>query len=291
MNRSFQSVVIAFFASILLISGCSSGSSTGVSFSKEAVTEEQCFAEYVSFYGDLQDEFLLNKNVANQALFDISFGDLYSDYDYDLWSSGNYRSDVSRFGQDHYRQTGAKEGRQLPYGCERFLRPDPRCFDSYFRQDSNADIWGVHAPFSFASPAISEMEEIHGVRATPPSSDLKVAAAMGYAHWIDYGREEGRPVPEEVFGSSPTEILRCQGMITHQPACRPGNRFPNCDATSSQDLGAPGVVVAALAAAVDARAAECAATGGTINNDTGVCTPAPAPVICDDGWDEEGNAC
>ena len=278
MNRSFQSVVIAFFASILLISGCSSGSSTGVSFSKEAVTEEQCFAEYVSFYGDLQDEFLLNKNLANQALFDFPFGVLYSYYDYDVWSSGNYRSDVSRFGKDHYHRTGAREGRQLPYGCERFLRPHPQCFrDYYFSDPSGFDDSVTQDDFD----AIEAMTIIHG---TVDESDN--FAAIGFRHWINHGRDEGRYwVPTRVQGTS--IALNCQGMITHQPVCRPGSRFPNCD--DSQDLGATGLAVAALAAAVEARAAACAATGGTINNDTGVCTPAP--VICDDGWDEEGNAC
>ena len=274
MNRSFQSVVIAFFASILLISGCSSGSSTGVSFSKEAVTEEQCFSEYVSFYGDLQDHFLDDQNQAYQALFDsldFSFGDLYSSYDYDIWSSGNYRSDISRFGKDHYHRTGAKEGRQLPYGCERFLRPHPQCFrDHYFSDPSGFDPSVTQDDFD----ATNEMAKIHGV-----VDEFDTFAAIGFKHWINHGRVEGRAIPTNTDQS-------CKGMITHQPACRPGSRFPNCD--DSQDLGATGLADA-LAAAVEARAAACAATGGTINNDTGVCTPAA--VICTDGWDEDGNAC
>ena len=253
MNRSFQSVVIAFFASILLISGCSSGSSTGVSFSKEAVTEEQCFAEYVSFYGDLQDEFLLNKNVANQALFDISFGLLYSYYDYDLWSSGNYRSDVSRFGQDHYRQTGAKEGRQLPYGCERFLRPNPQCFIEYVFSDP------VGLDDSVTQDdldAINEMAQIHG---TVDEFD-PFLPAIGYNHWIKHGRDEGRAIPTDVDKS-------CKGMITHQAVCRPGSRFPNCN--NNELLG--GSLGAALAEAA-AAAQACALRGGALNTDTNQCT-------------------
>ena len=258
MNRSFQSVVIAFFASILLISGCSSGSSTGVSFSKEAVTEDQCFAEYVSFYGDVQRNFM------------FTVGSLGT-YDYDVFNNPDLpalNQMAATYGKDHYDSHGAKEGRQLPYGCERFLRPHPQCFrDYYFSDPSGFDDSVTQDDFD----AINEMAQIHGT-----VDEFDNFAAIGFRHWINHGRDEGRAIPTRPSGISenhPVGIAykSCKGMITHQPVCRPGSRFPNCN--DNDFLG--GALGAALVAATDAAC-------GAQYLDTGVCvTPevkAAGPV-------------
>ena len=268
MNRSFQSVVIAFFASILLISGCSSGSSTGVSFSKQAVTEKQCFSEYVSFYGDLHDDLINVEDI--KFLNGVALGNTFATYDYDVFN--NPESEIvfhvtSSFGKDHYYRTGAIEGRRLPYGCERFLRPDPRCFTSYFElslndqeQDNIRAVTPLHGNEAIVS-LIEDMETIHGVAVNNKT------ASMGYAHWVNHGRDEGRAIQNvSAYERLP---LKCQGMITHQPACRAGSRFPNCDA-SSQDLGATGLGAALAEAAAAAQA--CALRGGALNTDTNQCT-------------------
>ena len=244
MNRSFRSVVIAFFASILLISGCSSGSSTGVSFSKEAVTKEQCFSEYVSFYGDLQRNFMLTAGSLDT-------------YDYDVFNDPDLprlTQMVATYGKDHYYQTGAKEGRQLPYGCEKFLRPHPRCFHDYLVLQGSEVV-----NFDFSQDhldAIGEMNAIHGVI----KNESTTAPASGYHHWIKHGRDEGRAIPTNTDRS-------CKGMITHQPVCRPGSRFPNCN--DNDFLG--GSLGAALVAAT-AAAQACELRGGALNTDTNQCT-------------------
>ena len=266
MNRSFQSVVIAFFASILLISGCSSGSSTGVSFSKEAVTEEQCFSEYVSFYGDLQDSFMDSEDIKFVNRFTPGTLDDFTTYDYDDWndSFGAVGGLAAAYGKDHYHRTGAKEGRQLPYGCEAFLRPHPQCFDDYL--DLQSDV----VDFDFSQDhldAIGEMNEIHGVIRVSSTT----APASGYHHWIKHGRDEGRAIPTNTHKS-------CKGMITHQAVCRVGSRFPNCD--DSQDLGATGLGAALAEAAAAAQA--CALRGGALNTDTNQCTIPE---------EEEGDSC
>ena len=257
MNRSFQSVVIAFFASILLISGCSSGSSTGVSFSKQTVTEKQCFAEYVSFYGDLQDNLLAE--LKGQMYLDATglpapFPD---SFDYDVFNDPDLprlTQMVATYGKDHYYQTGAIEGRQLPYGCERFLRPHPRCFHDYLVLQGSEVV-----NFDFSQDhldAIGEMNAIHGVI----KNESTTAPASGYHHWIKHGRDEGRAIPTNTDRS-------CKGMITHQPVCRPGSRFPNCN--DNDFLG--GSLGAALAEAA-AAAQACALRGGALNTDTNQCT-------------------
>ena len=255
MNRSFQSVVIAFFASILLISGCSSGSSTGVSFSKQTVTEKQCFAEYVSFYGDLHDDLI---NVEDFKFTNgFVFGNPFATYDYDVFNDPE--SEIvfhvtSSFGKDHYHRTGAIEGRQLPYGCERFLRPHPRCFHDYLVLQGSEVV-----NFDFSQDhldAIGEMNAIHGVI----KNESTTAPASGYHHWIKHGRDEGRAIPTNTDRS-------CKGMITHQPACRAGSRFPNCN--DNKLLG--GSLGAALAEAA-AAAQACALRGGALNTDTNQCT-------------------
>ena len=115
------------------------------------------------------------------------------------------------------------------------------------------------------------MEVIHGL------TTAQSTAAMGFNHWINHGREEGRAVPTRVQGTS--IALNCQGMITHQPVCRAGSRFPNCD--DSQDLGATGLGAALVAAAAAAQA--CALRGGALNTDTNQCTIPEE--------EEEGDSC
>ena len=253
MNRSFQSVVIAFFASILLISGCSSGSSTGVSFSKvlQDVTEEQCFSEYVSFYGDTQRNFMLTDlslSIDNEIILTAFSLDTY---DYDVFNDPDrpaLTQLAASYGLDHYHSHGAKEGRQLPYGCERFLRPNPQCFIDYvFLDPSEYDVSVTLGDLE----AVNEMAQIHG-RVDELDPFLPV---IGFLHWINHGRDEGRAIPT-IPGVS------CKGMMTHQPACRPGNRFPNCNG---------GALSAALVAS-DAAARACALRGGALNTDTNRCT-------------------
>ena len=282
MNRSFQSVVIAFFASILLISGCSSGSSTGVSFSKlKFVTDDQCFSEYVSFYGDVQDEFITlyrselgpsfprtydyddwkepdgrSPNESKNIALLIALGPILTitnelplaGFDKDHYHRSVFASAASDFGRDHYRRTGAIEGRRLPYGCERLLRPDPRCFrEYYFAQQLGTVMPGGTQFPQLPTNEISDMKDIHSVNMTLPSDDT--LAAVGYKHWMNHGREEGRAVPT-IPGVS------CQGMITHQPACRPGSRFPNCNSTQDAGLGDDNLLTTSAAPLAVAAAEE-----------------------------------
>ncbi len=67
MNQSFKSLVIAFFASILLIAGCSDNkSTTGVSLNKEAST---CYSEYVDIHGDIKKAYKaqVSTGIASQS--------------------------------------------------------------------------------------------------------------------------------------------------------------------------------------------------------------------------------
>ena len=275
MNRSFQSVVIAFFASILLISGCSSGSSTGVSFSRMAtpdpVKEYQCFEQYLRQYPDLAGYLTDNGLIRGMS--------------------------TAQFGLVHYQQIGAIEGRRLPYGCERYVLPDPSCLSSYvllngdlkaaLLSDTNflisvdalnhaEKIWRTHRGSRAGVTTEDELSHPLGIGANGFGDVIThhMAIAFGYQHWSTIGRfEGGRTLP-----ATPAS---CRGaMVTNTVTCVPGSRFPNCIPNSN--------LADALVAAVEARAAACAATGGTINNDTGICTPA---VVCTDGWDEDGNAC
>lgn len=113
MNRYFQSVVIAFFVSVLLISGCSSQTGSGVSLSKEAST---CYSEYVDLHGDVKKAFKAQQGagIASQP----------------------------GYGEAHYQTTGASEGRQLPPSCEALLVVSNSCYESYV--DSHADLIAAH---------------------------------------------------------------------------------------------------------------------------------------------------
>ena len=109
MNRSFQSVVIAFFVSLLFIAGCSDNkSTTGVSLSKEATA---CYSEYVDLHGDIKNAYKaqMSTGIASQ----------------------------SEFGKAHYEGTGANEGRALPLGCKEHLQISTSCYASYVDQNDD----------------------------------------------------------------------------------------------------------------------------------------------------------
>jgi hypothetical protein len=114
MNRSFKSVVVVFFVSLLFIAGCSDNkSTTGVSFSKEAST---CYSEYVDIHGDIKKAYKaqVSTGIASQ----------------------------SAYGEAHYQTMGASEGRQLPQSCEDLLVISVSCYESYV--DSHADLTAAH---------------------------------------------------------------------------------------------------------------------------------------------------
>ncbi|MHC8733819.1 hypothetical protein ACYVU7_11455, partial [Arenicellales bacterium IMCC56312] len=114
MNRSFQSVVIAFFVSLLFIAGCSDNKSTsGVSLSKEATA---CYSEYVDLHGDIKNAYKA------QMLTGIA--------------------SQSEYGKAHYEGTGAEEGRALPLGCEEHLQISTSCYASYV--DQNDDLLATY---------------------------------------------------------------------------------------------------------------------------------------------------
>ncbi len=109
MNRSFQSVVIAFFVSLLFIAGCSDNkSTTGVSLSKEA---NACYSEYVDLHGDIKNAYKaqMSTGIASQ----------------------------SEYGKAHYEGTGANEGRALPLGCKEHLQISTSCYASYVDQNDD----------------------------------------------------------------------------------------------------------------------------------------------------------
>jgi len=114
MNRSFQSVVVVFFVSLLFIAGCSDNkSTTGVSFSKEAST---CYSEYVDIHGDIKKAYKaqVSTGIASQ----------------------------SAYGEAHYQTMGASEGRQLPQSCEDLLVISDSCYENYV--DSHTDLTAAH---------------------------------------------------------------------------------------------------------------------------------------------------
>ena len=109
MNRLFQSVVIAFFVSLLFIAGCSDNkSTTGVSLSKEATA---CYSEYVDLHGDIKNAYKaqMSTGIASQ----------------------------SEYGKAHYEGTGANEGRALPLGCKEHLQISTSCYASYVDQNDD----------------------------------------------------------------------------------------------------------------------------------------------------------
>ena len=113
MNRYFQSVVIAFFVSVLLISGCSSQTGSGVSLSKDAST---CYSEYVDLHGDVKKAFKAQQGagIASQP----------------------------GYGEAHYQTMGESEGRQLPQSCEDLLVVSDSCYETYV--DSHTDLTAAH---------------------------------------------------------------------------------------------------------------------------------------------------
>ncbi|MHC8604736.1 hypothetical protein ACYVVD_06230 [Arenicellales bacterium IMCC58067] len=109
MNRSFKSVVVVFFASLLFIAGCSDNkSTTGVSLSKEATA---CYSEYVDLHGDIKKAYKaqISSGIASQ----------------------------SEYGKAHYEGTGANEGRALPLGCKEHLQISTSCYASYVDQNDD----------------------------------------------------------------------------------------------------------------------------------------------------------
>ena len=109
MNRSFQSVVITFFVSLLFIAGCSDNKSTsGVSLNKEA---KDCYSEYVDLHGDIKKAYKaqMSTGIASQ----------------------------SEYGKAHYEGMGANEGRALPLGCKEHLQISTSCYASYVDQNDD----------------------------------------------------------------------------------------------------------------------------------------------------------
>ena len=230
------------------------------------MTKVQCFEQYLRQYPDLAG-YLTDSGLIMETT-------------------------TAEFGRIHYQQIGAIEGRRLPYGCERDILPDPSCLASYVllnedlkaallsdtkfvfvdAHDHAEEIWRTHRGVTTED----ELSHPLGIGANGFGTVIthQMAIAFGYQHWSTIGRfEGGRTLP-----ATPAS---CRGaMVTNTVTCVPGSRFPNCIPNSN--------LADALVAAVEARAAACAATGGTINNDTGICAPA---VVCTDGWDEDGNAC
>ena len=134
MNRYFQSVVIAFFVSVLLISGCSSQTGSGVSLSKDAST---CYSEYVDLHGDVKKAFKAQQGagIASQP----------------------------GYGEAHYQTTGASEGRQLPPSCEALLVVSDSCYESYV--DGHTDLTAAHQASGQTKAAFGQNHfNNHGVK-------------------------------------------------------------------------------------------------------------------------------
>ena len=134
MNRYFQSVVIAFFVSVLLISGCSSQTGSGVSLSKDAST---CYSEYVDLHGDVKKAFKAQQGagIASQP----------------------------GYGEAHYQTTGASEGRQLPLSCEALLVVSDSCYESYV--DGHTDLTAAHQASGQTKAAFGQNHfNNHGVK-------------------------------------------------------------------------------------------------------------------------------
>ena len=111
MIQSFKSLVIAFFASILLIAGCSDNKSTsGVSLNKDAST---CYSEYVDLYPDIEK--------AYQAQIPIPTG----------------IASQSEYGKVHYQAFGATEGRVLPQSCSTLLIVSDSCYEQYVNDNQD----------------------------------------------------------------------------------------------------------------------------------------------------------
>ena len=135
MNRSFQSVVIAFFVSLLFIAGCSDNKSTsGVSLNKEAST---CYSEYVGIHPDIENAYKaqMSTGIASQ----------------------------SAYGEAHYQTMGASEGRQLPQSCEALLVVSDSCYESYV--DSHPDLIDAHQDSGQTKAAFGQNHfNNHGVK-------------------------------------------------------------------------------------------------------------------------------
>lgn len=210
MNRLFQSVVIAFFVSLLFIAGCSDNkSTTGVSLNKEAST---CYSEYVGIHPDIENAYKV------QMLTGIA--------------------SQSEYGKVHYQAFGATEGRVLPQSCSTLLIVSDSCYESYV--DSHTDLIAAHQDSGQTKAAFGQSHfNNHGVNGShkmpkgcstlyvPPVdkstwagssytdaqfeayvnayADLLTAytkpnrteskATYGRAHYAYFGFKEGRTVP------------------------------------------------------------------------------------------------
>ena len=166
MNRYFQSVVIAFFVSVLLISGCSSQTGSGVSLSKEAST---CYSEYVDIHPDIENAFKaqIATGIASQ----------------------------SAYGEAHYQTTGASEGRQLPQSCEALLVVSDSCYESYV--DGHTDLTAAHQASGQTKAAFGQNHfNNHGVKGTHRMPD---GCSTLYVPPVDQSTWEGASYTDAQF--------------------------------------------------------------------------------------------
>ena len=166
MNRYFQSVVIAFFVSVLLISGCSSQTGSGVSLSKEAST---CYSEYVDIHPDIENAFKaqIATGIASQ----------------------------SAYGEAHYQTTGASEGRQLPPSCEALLVVSDSCYESYV--DGHTDLTAAHQASGQTKAAFGQNHfNNHGVKGTHRMPD---GCSTLYVPPVDQSTWEGASYTDAQF--------------------------------------------------------------------------------------------
>ena len=166
MNRYFQSVVIAFFVSVLLISGCSSQTGSGVSLSKDAST---CYSEYVDLHGDVTKAFKAQQGagIASQP----------------------------GYGEAHYQVTGASEGRQLPPSCEALLVVSDSCYESYV--DGHTDLTAAHQASGQTKAAFGQNHfNNHGVKGTHRMPD---GCSTLYVPPVDQSTWEGASYTDAQF--------------------------------------------------------------------------------------------
>ena len=178
MKRSFQIVVAAFFASILLISGCSDNkSTTGVSLSKNAST---CYSEYVDIHGDIKDAY--KAQVSNGI------------------------TSQSAYGEAHYQTMGESEGRQLPQSCEDLLVVSDSCYETYV--DSHTDLTAAHQDSGQTKAAFGQNHfNNHGVSG---SHKMAEGCSTLYVPPVDKSTWEGASYTDaqfEAYVNAYTDLL------------------------------------------------------------------------------------
>ena len=178
MNQSFKRAVIAFFACVIFIAGCSDNkSTTGVSLNKEAST---CYSEYVDIHGDIKDAYKAQ----------VSTGIVSQ----------------SAYGEAHYQTMGASEGRQLPQSCEDLLVISDSCYESYV--DNHPDLTAAHQDSGQTKAAFGQNHfNNHGVNG---SHKMTQGCSTLYVPPVDKSTWEGASYTDaqfEAYVNAYTDLL------------------------------------------------------------------------------------